>query len=149
MKNDFCSRKHAVIVVAEGAGQKYCDAQGTDQSGNVRLGDIGLLLKDRISEYFTSKGLEINMKYLDPSYLIRSVPATANDSVFCGFLGQDAVHAGMAGKTNMVVGSLNDQFVYIPIREIIKGRKQVNLNGKLWKSVLEATGQPSFVNRDC
>ena len=90
-------------------------------------------------------GIEINLKYIDPSYMIRSVPATANDSVFCGFLGQEAVHAGMAGKTNMVVGSLNDQFVYIPIKEIVKGRKQVDLNGKLWRSVLEATGQPSFM----
>ena len=138
-------RKHAVIVVAEGAGQKYCSAEGTDESGNPRLGDIGLYLKQRILEHFRSKGIEINLKYIDPSYMIRSVPATANDSVFCGFLGQEAVHAGMAGKTNMVVGSLNDQFVYIPIKEIVKGRKQVDLNGKLWRSVLEATGQPSFM----
>ena len=138
-------RKHAVIVVAEGAGQKYCNAEGTDESGNPRLGDIGLYLKQRILEHFRSKGIEINLKYIDPSYMIRSVPATANDSVFCGFLGQEAVHAGMAGKTNMVVGSLNDQFVYIPIKEIVKGRKQVDLNGKLWRSVLEATGQPSFM----
>lgn len=137
-------RKHAVIVVAEGAGQQYCQSMGTDESGNPKLGDIGLWLKERINGYFRSKGIEVNLKYIDPSYMIRSVPATPDDSVFCGFLGQEAVHAGMAGKTNMVVGSLNEKFVYIPVKEIVKGRKRVDLNGKLWRSVLEATGQPSF-----
>jgi 6-phosphofructokinase 1 len=144
LEKRLLERKHAVIVVAEGAGQKYCQTNGTDVSGNARLGDIGRCLKERITDHFRSKGLEINLKYIDPSYMIRSVPATANDSVFCGFLGQEAVHAGLAGKTNVVVGSLNDKFVYIPVKEIVKGRKRVDLNGKLWRSVLEATGQPSF-----
>jgi 6-phosphofructokinase 1 len=137
-------RKHAVIVVAEGAGQTYCAGEGCDESGNTRLGDIGQYLKERITAYFREKGIELNLKYIDPSYLIRSVPATANDSVFCGFLGQNAVHAGMAGKTNMVVGSRNDEFIYIPIDLVVNKRKQVDLKGKLWSSVLEATGQPSF-----
>jgi len=144
LESRLLARKHAVIVVAEGAGQKYCSAEGTDESGNPRLGDIGLYLKQVINNHFKSKGMEINLKYIDPSYMIRSVPATANDSVFCGFLGQNAVHAGMAGKTNMVVGTWNDEFVYIPIKEVVKGRKRVDLNGRLWRSVLEATGQPSF-----
>jgi len=103
-----------------------------------------LHLKKVITDYFRSRGMELNLKYIDPSYMIRSVPATANDSVFCGFLGQNAVHAGMAGKTNMVVGTWNDEFVYIPVKEVVKSRKQVALEGKLWRSVLEATGQPSF-----
>jgi 6-phosphofructokinase 1 len=88
--------------------------------------------------------MELNLKYIDPSYMIRSVQATPNDSVFCGFLGQNAVHAGMAGKTNMVVGTWNDEFVYIPIQLVIQARKRVDLNGKLWTSVLESTGQPSL-----
>ncbi len=146
LEERLARRKHAVIVVAEGAGQKYCSAQGTDESGNPKLGDIGIFLKERILQYFHAKGIEINLKYIDPSYTIRSVPATADDSIFCGFLGQEAVHAGMAGKTNMVVGSLNDQFVYVPMTEIVKGRKHVDLDGNLWRSVLEATGQPSFLN---
>lgn len=137
-------RKHAVIVAAEGAGQKYCTAGGTDESGNIRLGDIGLYLKERIVNYFASIGMEINLKYIDPSYLIRSVPATANDSVFCGLLAQNAVHAGMAGKTNIMVGVWHEEFVYVPIRLVVAGRKQVDLNDKLWRSVLESTGQPSF-----
>jgi 6-phosphofructokinase 1 len=137
-------KKHAVIVVAEGAGQKYCCGDGADGSGNPRLGDIGQYLKEVITAHFKVRGIELNLKYIDPSYLIRSVPATAQDSIFCGFLGQHAVHAGMAGKTNMVVGTWNEQFVYIPIRMVVSGRKQVDLKGSLWGSVLEATGQPSF-----
>ncbi len=144
LEKRLLARKHAVIVVAEGAGQDYCAIEGCDESGNRRLGDIGTYLRDRISTYFKAKGMELNLKYIDPSYMIRSVPATANDSVFCGFLGQNAVHAGMAGKTNMVVGARNDEFVYIPIDLVVGGRKHVELNGKLWSSVLEATGQPSF-----
>jgi 6-phosphofructokinase 1 len=138
------ARKHAVIVVAEGAGQCYCTGEGTDESGNVRLGDIGQWLKDKILRHLAGKGIELNLKYIDPSYMIRSVPADADDSVFCGFLAQNAVHAGLAGKTNMVVGQWNHQFVHIPIELLVHGRKQVEPSGDLWRSVLEATGQPSL-----
>lgn len=144
LEKRLLARQHAVIVVAEGAGQRYCAVEGADESGNPKLGDIGLHLKKVITDHFKVVGMELNLKYIDPSYMIRSVPATANDSVFCGFLGQNAVHAGMAGKTNMVVGTWNDEFVYIPIKEVVMNRKQVDLEGKLWRSVLEATGQPSF-----
>jgi 6-phosphofructokinase 1 len=139
-------RKHAVIVVAEGAGQKFLKAEGTDESGNPRLGDIGVFLKNAITEHFKNKGIELNLKYIDPSYMIRSVEATANDSIFCGFLGQTAVDAGMAGKTNMVVGTWNDEFVYIPVNLVVAGRKRLDLRGKLWGSVLEATGQTALIN---
>ncbi|MBW2540363.1 MAG: 6-phosphofructokinase, partial [Deltaproteobacteria bacterium] len=99
-------RKHAVIVVAEGAGQKYFENKKTnvDKSGNIRLKDIGLFLKDAISSYFKAKNIEIALKYIDPSYVIRSLPANSNDHVFCNFLGRDAVHAAMAGKTNVLIG---------------------------------------------
>ena len=137
-------KKHAVIVVAEGAGQRYCGIEGFDSSGNKSLGDIGVFLRDRIKEHFQTKGLELNLKYIDPSYTIRSVPATSEDSVFCGFLGQNAVHVGLAGKTNFMVGSWNEQFVCVPFNLVTTGRKQVGLNSKLWNSVVEATGQPSF-----
>ncbi len=138
-------RKHAVIVVAEGAGQKYCDAHGADESGNARLGDIGQVLKDRITEHFKTRDIELNLKYIDPSYMIRSVPADSEDAVYCGFLGQNAVHAGMAGKTNMFVGTWNSEFVYIPLKLATMGRKSLDLNDSLWLSVLEATGQPSLL----
>lgn len=137
-------RQHAVIVVAEGAGQKFLKSEGTDESGNPRLGDIGVLLKNAITDHFKAKGIELNLKYIDPSYMIRSVEATANDSIFCGFLGQTAVDAGMAGKTNMVVGTWNDEFVNIPVNLVVAGRRRLDLRGKLWASVLEATGQPGL-----
>lgn len=141
-------RKHAVILVAEGAGQKFFGEERTehDPSGNVKLKDIGLYLKDRIIGYFKERDLPIALKYIDPSYIIRSLPANANDHVFCSFLGRDAVHAGMAGKTNMLVGHWNNHFVHVPMKSSAGRRKQVSPQGKLWVSVLEATGQSSLTN---
>ncbi len=141
-------RQHAVIVVAEGAGQKYIksDKDEVDASGNIKLKDIGLFLKDTITARFKSKNVEISLKYIDPSYIIRSLPANANDHVFCSFLGRDAVHAAMAGKTKLIVGNWSNHFVHIPMNASAEKRKQVNPNGKLWQSVLEATGQGSLKN---
>ncbi|MCX5871832.1 MAG: ATP-dependent 6-phosphofructokinase [Deltaproteobacteria bacterium] len=132
LEKRILEKKHAVIVVAEGAGQQYCSVDGFDKSGNKALGDIGLYLRDRINQYFKEKGIEINLKYIDPSYTIRSVRA------------QNAVHVGVAGKTNIMVGTWNGEFVCVPLGLVTTGRKQVDLKGKLWSSVLEATGQPSF-----
>jgi 6-phosphofructokinase 1 len=143
-------RGHAVIVAAEGAGQKYFTDAGseTDASGNIRLKDIGLYLKEKIAAHFSERGIKTTLKYIDPSYMIRSLPANANDSVFCGFLGRDAVHAGMAGKTDMIIGHWNNHFVHIPMELSVGSRKQVNPKGKLWTTVLESTGQGSLKN-DC
>lgn len=139
-------RSHAVIVVAEGAGQKYFERGDVDrdESGNIRLKDIGVFLKNKIESYFMSKKLEISIKYIDPSYTIRSLPANANDRVFCNFLGRDAVHAGMAGKTKLLVGRWNNHFIHLPMSASAGKRKQVNPKGKLWLSVLGATGQGSL-----
>jgi 6-phosphofructokinase 1 len=141
-------RGHAVIVVAEGAGQKFFADAGTetDASGNIRLKDIGLFLKTEMKAYFDKKGIKASLKYIDPSYMIRSLPANANDSVFCGFLGRDAVHAGMAGKTDMIIGHWNNHFVHLPMKLSVGKRKQVNPQGKLWTTVLESTGQGSLKN---
>ncbi len=141
-------RGHAVIVVAEGAGQNFFEGMEDehDASGNVKLKDIGLFLKDRIISYFQEKDIEISLKYIDPSYMIRSLPANANDSVFCGFLGRDAVHAGMAGKTKLIISHWNNCFVYVPMALSAGKRKHVTPNGKLWRTVLEATGQGSLKN---
>lgn len=148
LERRLLSRKHAVIVVAEGAGQKYFDNQKEelDLSGNVKLKDIGLYLKDKITQYFNQKEISISLKYIDPSYMIRSLPANSNDHVFCSFLGRDAVHAGMAGKTNMLVGHWNNHFVHVPMKASAGKRKQVSPQGKLWVSVLEATGQSPLKN---
>jgi 6-phosphofructokinase 1 len=141
-------RKHAVVVVAEGAGQKYVqkDPPEYDASGNIKLGDIGRFLKEKIAEYFRGKGMEVVIRYIDPSYIIRSVPANVSDRIYCGFLGQYAVHAAMAGKTGLMISFLNDQFVHVPLSEAVKRRKFVNLNSRFWLSVLESTGQPPLKN---
>ncbi len=142
------ARGHAVIVVAEGAGQKYFEnrPERKDASGNIKKGDIGLLLKEKIEEYFLPKKLLINLKYIDPSYVIRSVPANAADSIFCGFLAQMAVHAGMSGKTDMLIGLWNNMYVHIPIELSVKSRKKIDIEGPLWMSVKESTGQPIMKN---
>ncbi len=137
-------RHHAVIVVAEGAGQDLCGGgpRQTDASGNVLLADIGQFLKDRIKAHFAAAGEELSLKYIDPSYLIRSVPANAFDAVYCLRLAHNAVHAAMAGRTAMVVGRWHGRFVHIPMALAVGSRNQVDPNGDLWLSVLEATGQP-------
>ena len=134
---------HAVIVVGEGAGQKlFSDNLGEDASGNRKLGDIGHLLKDQIKHHFAGQSIDISLKYIDPSYMIRSTAASASDSAFCLQLGQHAVHAGMSGRTNMLVGHWNNQFTHVPIPMAIQSRKKVDPKGKLWASVLASTGQP-------
>ena len=141
-------RGHAVIVVAEGAGQKYFENITTerDESGNIRLKDIGLFLKDAITSYFHTKGTDVSLKFIDPSYMIRSLPANANDNVFCSFLGRDAVHAGLAGKTKLLVGRWNNHFVHIPMSASAGKRKKIDPREKLWLGVLGATGQGSLKN---
>jgi 6-phosphofructokinase 1 len=137
-----------VVVVAEGAGQKFFKdlPEEKDASGNVRKHDIGLFLKGRIESSFQAHGMPTNVKYLDPSYLIRSVVANASDSIFCGFLAQMAVHAGMSGKTDMLIGLWNNVYVHIPNAICMKGRKKIDTSGPLWMSVRESTGQPEMKN---
>jgi len=136
-------RRHAVIVVAEGAGQDLLEKTGKlDASGNLRFKDIGLFLRDQIRSYFEEVGLKIILKYIDPSYTIRSRPANPHDSVFCLLLGHCAVHAGMTGRTNMLVGYWNGEYTHVPIPLAVSKRKHVNPEGRLWSSVLESTGQP-------
>jgi 6-phosphofructokinase 1 len=141
-------RGHAVIVAAEGAGQKYFREEELqrDPSGNIKPGDIGLFLQEKIKEYFQQQDAEINLKYIDPSYLIRSLPANYNDRIYCGFLGQNAVHAGMAGKTAMLVSRWHRHYVHVPIKATVGKRKELELDSPLWRSVLESTGQPSLKN---
>jgi 6-phosphofructokinase 1 len=141
-------RNHAVIIVAEGAGQEYVtDTSGKlDESGNPILGDIGIFLKSQIKKYFKEKtDIYVNIKYIDPSYMVRSVPANAHDSIFCMQLAQNAVHAGMAGKTDIIIGHWNGQFTHVPIPLATSQRKQLSPEDPLWLSVLEGTGQPARI----
>jgi 6-phosphofructokinase 1 len=137
-------RNHAVIVAAEGAGQNLVGQSGQrDASGNVKYGDIGVFLRDAIIAHFKQINMPVSLKYLDPSYGIRSVPATAHDSAFCLLLGHCAVHAGMTGRTNMVVSFWNHQFTHVPIALAVSERKTIDPDGVLWTSVLASTGQPT------
>jgi len=138
------SRGHAVVIVSEGAGQYLFDndERRTDASGNVLHRDIGLLLKDEIQKHLAKVGLAGSLKYIDPSYIIRSVPANASDAVFCDNLARNAVHAGMAGKTDVVIGLWNGFYVHVPIQLVTKDRKKVNPESYLWRNVVGATGMP-------
>lgn len=142
LRERLVQKHHAVIVVAEGAGQHLFDGGDTvkDASGNVKHQDIGVFLKEKIGEYFTD--IPVTIKYIDPSYVVRSAAANSSDSVFCSKLAYDAVHGAMAGKTRFVVGMLNGQYVYLPISEVTKKRKKIDLEGDFWFSVLQSTGQP-------
>ena len=136
-------RGHAVILVAEGAGQELLPKTGqTDASGNVRYSDIGLFLKTEIEKYFKQQNTVVNVKYIDPSYIIRSAPADSFDSIYCARLGANAVHAAMAGKTGVLTSMLNDRFIYLPIKLAVSSRSRVNPEGALWRDVLENTRQP-------
>ena len=138
-------RRHCVILVAEGAGQEHISRKNgkieTDASGNLKLLDVGTFLRNEIEGYFRKSGMEINLKYIDPSYMIRSVRANASDSIYCGALGQYAAHAGMAGKTGMLVGLFRGEYVHLPLRIVTSG-KTVDPLGNTWMRVIEATGQP-------
>lgn len=134
----------AVIVVAEGAAQEMLAQEGSDKSGNKKLGDVGVFLRDRIDEHFSVIGRDVTLKYIDPSYTIRSVPASPSDSVFCWNMARGAVHAAMAGNTEMVIGRWHGRFVHVPMRLATSGRKHVDLHEDLWMSVIESTGQPRF-----
>jgi len=144
----IASRGHAVIVTAEGAGQDLIPSDenpNMDASGNKLHSDIGLYLKDRIIQHFKEKKIELNLKYIDPSYLIRSVPASPEDRILCLNLGRHAVHAGMAGKTGMVVARWHQSFVHLPMSLVTRGRRKVDPTADLWRSVLESTGQPARI----
>ena len=137
-------RHHAVIVVAEGAAQNLTEKENlasTDASGNIIHADIGLILKEKIETHFKKKNKPLALRYIDPSYMIRSLTADSNDAAFCLMLGQNAVHAGMSGRTNMVIGYWNQYFTHVPISLAILRRKKVDPNGDLWQTVLATTGQ--------
>lgn len=142
-------RQHAVVLVAEGAGQNLFEPEtlGADASGNQKFQDIGLLLQRKIKAHFQNAGMEINLKYIDPSYMVRGVPASSQDSYFCLRLAQNAVHGAMAGFTEFVVARRNNQYVYLPMKLICSGRRVVDTSSELWTSVLESTGQPSDMTR--
>lgn len=144
LKKRVLARNHALIAVAEGAGQDLLAGPGgTDASGNAKLKDIGPFLRERIEAYFKTEKTEATIRYIDPSYLVRSVPADAEDAILCDQFARHAVHAAMAGKTGLVIGQIHDEFVHVPIELLATQTKRVDPEGSAWRSVLAATGQPA------
>lgn len=142
LEHRLITRGHAVVLVAEGAGQHLVNGEGSDASGNPKFGDIGTFLRDRISDYFNGRKIESTVKYIDPSYIIRASPANPADAIYCARLGSNAVHAAMVGRTGCLVGRVNNRLVHVPIELATQERNRVNSSGPLWRDVLEATGQP-------
>jgi 6-phosphofructokinase 1 len=144
LKERVQSRAHALVVVAEGAGQDLLDkgVNERDASGNVKIQDIGLFMREKIEEYFKAEKIPVVMRYIDPSYLVRSSPANAEDSILCDLFARHAVHAAMAGKTGLVIGYLHNEFIHVPIELITSRKKSIDTNGFVWSAVLAATGQP-------
>ena len=143
LKNRVLKRAHAVILVAEGAGQ-YLMTSGEkeyDASGNLKSKDIGTFLRDKIDAYLKEERIPFTLRYIDPSYLVRSVPACAEDAILCDFYARNAVHAAMAGKTGLVIGLQHDVFTHVPIELLASRKKQLDLNRATWQGVLAATGQ--------
>ena len=143
LKKRVANRAHAVILVAEGAGQ-HLMAGGEDQrdaSGNTKLKDIGIFLRGRIDADVKAEGVPFVMRYFDPSYLVRSVPAIAEDAILCDFYARNAVHAAMAGKTGLVIGQQHDIFTHVPVELLTSRKKQLDLNSPAWLGVLASTGQ--------
>jgi 6-phosphofructokinase 1 len=139
-------RKHAVIIVAEGAMQEQLlTDKKLDAGGNLKLADVGIYLRDRIIKYFDEKKMDISLKYIDPSYIIRSAPANPGDSIYCERLGNAAAHAAMAGKTKMIIGLVNNEFVHLPIKSVISQRSHVDPESTLWRDTLDATHQPTLM----
>ncbi len=139
------TRNHAVVVVAEGAAETLMPAEDEakrDASGNRKLEDVGVFLRDRTKRHFKERGLDLSVKYIDPSYMIRGIQANASDSAFCLALGQHAVHAALSGRTNMLVGYWNQKFVHLPMTLATSGRRQIDPCGAFWHRVVLSTGQP-------
>jgi 6-phosphofructokinase 1 len=146
LERRLLTRGHALVVVAEGAGQHLFEAGGGDRdpSGNVRFQDIGAFLRERIKTHFEQRKVPMNLKYIDPSYAIRSVPANAWDRILADRMARGAVHAAMAGKTDAMMGYWNQEIVHVPIGASVAQEKSMSLESDLWNAVLATTGQPDW-----
>ncbi|MDR0322937.1 MAG: ATP-dependent 6-phosphofructokinase [Treponema sp.] len=137
-------RGHALVVIAEGAMQdQLIKEKKHDAGGNVKMADVGTYLRSRIIKYFEERKVEINLKYIDPSYAIRSAPADPDDSIYCERLGNAAAHAAMAGKTKLIIGLVNNEFVHLPIKTVITHRNKIDPESSLWRDTLDAVNQPA------
>ncbi len=145
LKRKLLHKRHAVIVIAEGAGADILESTSEkDKSGNPVLPDVGRWLKTQITDYFSEEKIEVSLKYIDPTYMIRAVPPNASDAIYCGVLGQNSVHASMAGYTCFTTALVNTHYCYIPIDALIESARTVDPAGKWWHRLIDSTGQPDF-----
>ena len=146
LRQRILRRQHAVVVVAEGAGQHLIPTERCqcDASGNLKLLDIGVFLKDRIVEHFAAHKVPLNMKYIDPSYTIRSVSANSDDALLCDRFAREAVHAAMAGKTDLLIGMWNSVFLHVPLAMVAQSKRRLDPESEMWLNVLQTTGQPRW-----
>jgi 6-phosphofructokinase 1 len=143
LKERVLEKNHALIVVAEGAGQGLISGtRNKDASGNILHKDIGPFLKEQIVQYFEKENISINLKYIDPSYYIRSVAAGSDERILCDIYARQAVHAAMSGRTEMIIG-MRREFIHVPMEIATSSRQRISLHGDLWRSVLSSTGQPA------
>jgi 6-phosphofructokinase 1 len=126
---------HAIVCLAEGAGQEYVTTGGVDPSGNPLLGDIGVWFSKKVK-----KDLQADVKYIDPTYMVRGCTANAHDKVYCNILGQNAAHAAMAGFTGCSVGLVNTHYVYLPIPMLIERPRYVDQNSRMYQRLMASTG---------
>mmetsp|Transcript_25298 Transcript_25298/g.60182 ORF Transcript_25298/g.60182 Transcript_25298/m.60182 type:complete len:455 (-) Transcript_25298:517-1881(-) len=133
---------HAVVCVAEGAGQDMLPTSSdkTDASGNRILGDIGQWLKKEVKDNLP----DVDVKYIDPTYMIRAIPTNSGDRIYCKILAHNAVHGAFAGFTGITVGLVNTHYVYLPIPIIIQNVRKVDPSGKQWNRLRASIGQPTF-----
>jgi 6-phosphofructokinase 1 len=143
LKQRIISRSHALVVVAEGAGQDLfaADDLKKDDSGNIKSKDIGLFLRDRIEKYFKGENIPVVMRYIDPSYIVRSSAANSEDAILCDMFARNAVHAAMAGKTGLVIGNMHDRFIHVPIELVTSRKKSMDPQSFQWRAVQASTGQ--------
>lgn len=148
LKERMLTKSHAVIAIAEGAGQDLLRANGNerDASGNLKLNDVGPFVCDKIKSYFKSEGISVVIRYFDPSYQIRSRPANCEDALLCDLFARHAVHAAMAGKTGLIIGFLHERFIHVPIELLATHKKRLDPASGWWRSVLATTGQPAEFN---
>lgn len=145
LERRFRKKPWAVLVIAEGAGQHFFERDaGQDPSGNQKKHDIGQFLRQRVTDHFKSQGDPVKVRYIDPSYLIRGIPAHGTDAIYCAQLAEHAAHAAMAGCSDMVVGSWARSFTHVPLSLATGERQKVELEGDLWQGVLGATRQLEY-----
>ncbi|KAF8407119.1 hypothetical protein HHK36_006244 [Tetracentron sinense] len=142
---------HVVIVMAEGAGQDLLSESMRsmdqhDASGNKQLQDVGLWMSEKIKDHFTRLKMVINLKYIDPTYMIRAIKSNASDNVYCTLLAQSTVHGAMAGYTGFIAGPVNGRHAYIPFHRVTETQNMVVITDRMWARLLSSTNQPSFLS---